>query len=240
MDAEQVRQAQAILGYAFQNPSLLTQALTHSSVCGDPLASNERMEFLGDAVLGLVICQRLYERFGTYREGDLTKIKSRLVSRKVCAQIAGQLGLSGFLKVGKGTDVSRALNGSIAAGCLEAVVAAIYLDGGMAAAEAFILRLFDPLIGQTTAQAHQDNFKSLLQQHCQKVFGKPPQYELLDEKGPDHNKCFEVGVVVEGRRFQSAWGVTKKDAEQLAARNALIELKAIPEELATQETADTA
>lgn len=235
MDQEQLKQAQVIVGYTFQDLSLLDKALTHSSVCGDPSANNERMEFLGDAVLGLVVCQRLFERFGSYREGDLTKIKSRLVSRKVCAQLANQLGIMPFLKVGKGTDVARALNGSIAAGCFEALVAAIYLDGGFEPAKAFILRLFEPLINQTSAEAHQDNFKSLLQQYCQKEFGKTPHYELLDEKGPDHNKCFEVGVIVDGRRFPSAWGVTKKDAEQLAARNALIELKAIPAENAIPE-----
>jgi len=230
MNAEQLRQLERVLGYTFKNPSYLQEALTHSSVAGDPLNSNERMEFLGDSVMGLIICRSLYDRFPTYREGDLTKIKSMLVSRKTCAQLANDLGLSDHLRVGKGTDKCRALNGSIAAGCLEAVIAAIYLDGGLDAAEAFILRQFEPLIEQTNAEQHQNNFKSVLQQYCQKVFNRTPVYELLDEKGPDHNKCFEIGVVVDHRRFSSAWGVTKKDAEQLAARNALIELNVIAAE----------
>ncbi len=227
MNAEHIRQIERVLGHTFAEPAHLEEAFTHSSVAGDPLKSNERMEFLGDSVLGLVICRALYDRFPGYREGDLTKIKSMLVSRKTCAQLANDLGLTDHLRVGKGTDKSRAINGSIAAGCLEAVIAAIYLDGGLEVAGKFILRQFDPLMEQTNSEQHQNNFKSVLQQHCQKVFNHTPIYELLDEKGPDHNKCFEIGVVVEHRRFPSAWGVTKKDAEQLAARNALVELEQI-------------
>ena len=231
MDAEQLRQVEELLEYKFTDPSYPEEAFTHSSLADGRLRSNERLEFLGDSVLGLVICRALYDRFPTYQEGDLTKIKSMLVSRKTCARIANQLGLAGFLRVGKGTDKVSSISGSIAAACLESVIAAIYLDGGMEAAEEFILRQFDPLIEQTDAEQHQNNFKSVLQQHCQRVFGRTPHYELLDEKGPDHNKCFKIAVVVEHQQFPGAWGVTKKDAEQAAARNALIELKVIEPEL---------
>ncbi len=230
MQADQLRQIEALLGYRFNDAALLKQALTHSSRADDRLKSNERLEFMGDSVLGVVICRALYDRFPAYREGDLTKIKSMLVSRKVCSRIANDLGLTQFLRLGKGTDQASAINGSIAAGCLEAVIAAIYFDSGLEAAEAFILSCFEPLIKEADAEQHQDNFKSVLQQHCQHVFNRTPYYELLDEKGPDHNKCFEVGVVVDHRRFPSAWGVTKKDAEQQAARNALIELQLIKAE----------
>lgn len=225
MDAEQLRQVQDLLAYQFNDPALLREAFTHSSLADDRLDSNERLEFMGDCVLSMVICRTLYERFPSYQEGDLTKIKSMLVSRKTCAQLANDLGLTAFLRVGKGTDKTRAINGSIAAGCLEAVIAAIYFDGGMDAAEQFILRRFETLFEEVDADQHQNNFKSLLQQYCQRVFNRTPYYELLDEKGPDHNKCFEVGVFLDHQRFPSAWGVTKKDAEQLAARNALVELK---------------
>lgn len=230
MDTEHVRQIEALLEYHFNDASLLKEAFTHSSLADGRLNSNERLEFMGDSVLSLVICRTLYDRFPTYQEGDLTKIKSMLVSRKTCADITNALGLTRFLRVGKGTDKTRAISGSIAAGCLEAVVAAIYFDGGLEAAERFILRRFDALIQQVDAEQHQNNFKSVLQQHCQRVFNRTPLYELLDEKGPDHNKCFEIAAVVEHRRFQGAWGVTKKDAEQLAARNALIELDVIKPE----------
>ncbi|NLK42755.1 MAG: ribonuclease III [Planctomycetes bacterium] len=230
METEVLQQIEEVLGYRFKNSDYLVEALTHSSITEDRLKSNERLEFMGDSVLGVVICRALYDCFPEYQEGDLTKIKSMLVSRKVCAKIAGQMGLVQFLRLGKGTVRSSAVNGSIAAGCLEAVIAAIYFDGGLEEAQRFILRWFEPLIEATNAKEHQNNFKSVLQQHCQRVYNRTPYYELLDEKGPDHNKCFEVGVVIEHRRFPSAWGVTKKDAEQLAARNALIEMGVIDAE----------
>ena len=130
MDEEALRQVEQIVEYEFSDKSLLETALTHSSAVDDRLASNERLEFLGDAVMALVICQALFERFSDYLEGDLTKIKSKLVSREVCAQISGRLGLQKFLKVGKGMISNRALSGSLAAGVLETIIAAMYLDGG--------------------------------------------------------------------------------------------------------------
>lgn len=230
MDAAIVQQVQTLLNYQFTNPLYLTEALTHSSCADDRLKSNERFEFLGDSVLSLVICQTLFERFPQYLEGDLTKIKSRLVSRKTCAQLANAMGLPDFVKVGKGMDLTRAMSGSIAAASLEAMIAALYLDGGMEAARDFILSHFDTLIDEADAEQHQENFKSLLQQHCQKEFNATPIYQLMDEKGPDHNKCFEMAVVINHRRFPSAWGVTKKDAEQKAAYLVLVELGIIARE----------
>lgn len=224
MEADTVQQIQQILGYQFQDSQLLDEAFLHSSAAENRLLSNERMEFLGDSVLSLVICNTLFERFPDYLEGDLTKIKSRLVSRKSCAEIANQLQLPGFMRVGKGMESTRAMSGSVAAASLESVIAAIYLDGGMAEAERFILRVFDPMIAEANAKQHQENFKSLLQQHCQRQHSSTPFYELLDEKGPDHNKCFKVAAVIEHHRYPGAWGVTKKEAEQRAAKEALIEM----------------
>ena len=125
---------------------------------------------------------------------------------------------------------TRALSGSIAAGTFEAVIAAIYLDGGFEEARRFILRLFKELIAGADAEQHQDNFKSVLQQYAQQTLESIPVYELLDEKGPEHNKCFEVAVALKNRHFPSAWSVTKKDAEQKAAHIALIELGILPPE----------
>lgn len=224
MEAHDVQQVENLLGYHFNRPELLKEALTHSSQAEDHLASNERMEFLGDAVLSLVICQSLFERFPDYEEGGLTKLKSMVVSRKSCSQVMSHLNLIEYIRVGKGTDNGRALSGSIAAGVLEAVIAAIYIDSGLEAARRFILSAFDDIIVRADACQHQDNFKSMLQQHCQRYLNGTPTYELLDEKGPDHNKCFEVAAVIRHRRYKSAWAVTKKDAEQKAARNALVEL----------------
>lgn len=224
MDEEALQQVGQIVDHKFSDKSLLETALTHSSAVDDRLLSNERLEFLGDAVLALVICQALFERFPDYLEGDLTKIKSKLVSRETCAQISGRLGLQKFLKVGKGMISNRALSGSLAAGVLETIIAAIYLDGGFEVARGFIMRVFGSLLEQADAEQAQGNFKSLLQQYAQERFNATPSYVLLDEKGPDHHKCFELGVVIADRQFPSAWGANKKEAEQKAAFNALVEL----------------
>ena len=228
MDEQTLARVQQRLGHTFANSALLVEALSHSSQADHRLASNERLEFLGDAVLSLVVCRALYERFPDYLEGDLTKIKSRIVSRKTCSQIAQNLDLARFVKVGKGMSQTRAMSGSIAAGTLEAVVAAVYLDAGFDTAREFILGLFGDLIRNADANGHQENFKSVLQQHAQQEFDQTPIYELLDEKGPDHNKCFEIAVVIGMRQFPSAWGVTKKEAEQRAAQYALADLGLIP------------
>jgi ribonuclease III len=224
MNQEILQQMEQILGYKFSNRKLLVEALTHSSASDKRSSSNERLEFLGDSVLGIVICRKLFDRFPDYLEGDLTKIKSMLVSRRTCSKIAKQLDLQKYLKVGKGMALNRALTGSLAAGVFESVIAAIYLDGGFDAAQDFILKCFNPLIDHVDAQQSHGNFKSLLQQYAQQHFNATPVYKLLDEKGPDHNKCFETEAVIADRHFQSAWGTNKKEAEQKAALNALVEL----------------
>ena len=228
MNEETLRQIEQITGYEFSNRDLLHKAFTHSSAVDNRLFSNERLEFLGDSILGMVICQDLFERFPDYLEGDLTQIKSMLVSRRACAKIIKQLSLQKFLRVGKGMNGSRALTGSLAAGVMESLIAAIYIDGGFEAARSFILRMFDSLIEQANAEQVRGNFKSMLQQYAQQHLNLTPIYELLDEKGPDHDKCFEVEAVVGVRRFPSAWGTNKKDAEQKAAFNALVELEIVP------------
>lgn len=230
MEESNLGQLEELLGYQFKDKSLLSMAMTHSSLADNRADSNERLEFFGDAILDLVICETLFERFPDYQEGDLTKIKSMLVSRKTCSKVASTLDFPRFAKVGKGMEKTRAMVGSISAGIFEAVVAAIYLDGGHSAARDFILTLFNPLIEKSNSRQHHENFKSLLQQHCQRRFSTTPEYLLLDEKGPDHNKCFEVGIVIEHRHFPTAWGVTKKEAEQKAAFNTLVEMGVLKSE----------
>ena len=189
MNKETLHQIEQTIGYEFTDKNLLAKAYTHSSSVDNRLLSNERLEFLGDAVLAVVICQTLFERFSNYLEGDLTKIKSMLVSRGTCARIVRKLGLHKFLKVGKGMVSSRALSGSLAAGVLESTIAAIYIDGGFDAASSFILRIFNSLIERADAEQAQGNYKSLLQQHSQEQSNITPVYVLLDEKGPDFSKC---------------------------------------------------
>jgi ribonuclease III len=216
--------AEEVLGHRFKNPNLLKEALTHASIADNRLDSNERMEFLGDAVLDLVICEALYQKFPQYQEGELTKIKSAVVSRRTCAEVALETGLAELLIIGKGISSRHSMPSSLAAAVYESIVAAIYLDGGFEVVKQYVLRTMAEKIDAIAASAHQQNFKAILQQHAQKMLGASPQYELLDEKGPDHSKCFEVGVAIDGRRFTSAWGPNKKMAEQKAALVALEEL----------------
>lgn len=222
--------------YQFRDVGLLKAALTHASSADQRRDSNERMEFLGDAVLGLVVCQALYERLPDALEGDMTKIKSAVVSRRTCARVAQNLRLTQGLQLGQGMDNGDHLPRSLAAGTLEAVIAAIYLDGGLEAAQTFILRNLDSELQQAAASQNHFNNKSQLQQWAQRVMNSTPIYELLDEKGPDHAKCFEVAVSIGGRQFPSAWGPTKKEAEQKAASLALIALGEL-EEPAAEDSA---
>ena len=210
MEQEILEQIEQIIGYRFSNRNLLAEAFMHASAVDKRAMSNERLEFLGDSVLALVICRTIFDRSPDYLEGDLTKMKSMLVSRGTCARVARQLDLHKFLKIGKGMAGSQSLTHSLAAGLLEALIAAIYLDGGFEPAQDFILRNFDSFIQKADTEQAQGNFKSLLQQHSQQHFNATPVYELLDEKGPDHNKCFEVQAVINERHFPSAWGNQQK------------------------------
>lgn len=221
--------AEAALGYQFKNPELLSIALTHASFVEARIDSNERLEFLGDAVLGLVVCERIFERYPALLEGEMTKIKSMAVSRTTCTQIARQLGLGEMLIIGKGMLNGEGMPASLLAAVLESLIGAVYLDGGIDAAKALIVPLVDPLIEQAADSGHQQNFKSVLQQHAQQVLGQTPAYRVLDEKGPDHAKCFKICVELNGDRYEASWGQSKKRAEQMAALNALRALKIVEE-----------
>jgi ribonuclease-3 len=227
-EAEVLEECQQAIDYHFRQPDLLRAALTHTSGADTRAASNERLEFLGDAVLGLVTCEQLYLRFPDYQEGDLTKVKSAVVSRRTCARISRQLHLDDFLFMGKGMHVHGVIPSNMMADVFESLVAAIYLDGGLDPAKKFILQYIDPEIEQIAEAAHAGNHKSMLQQVAQREFGETPQYELLDEKGPDHSKCFKIAAVIGRYRHAAAWGRNKKEAEQKAAMNALAEIDGEP------------
>lgn len=216
------------IGYRFEDQSLLAKALVHASIASARTDSNERLEFLGDAILGAVVCEHLYRRFPNDLEGELTKIKSNAVSRRVCAEIAVELGLADAVQLGKGMGHRTTLPQSLLAALFEAVIGAVYLDGGIEPARTLILRLLDTRIEQSARLGHQQNFKSVLQQSLQRRDLGAPVYVVLDEKGPDHAKCFEICVEICGgggvRRFKSCWGMSKKAAEQQAALEALVEL----------------
>lgn len=223
MDNDWINAVQSIVNYEFKNQTLLEQALSHSSAVAQREDSNERLEFLGDAVLGFVICNETFSRFPDYEEGDMTKIKSAVVSRRVCAEVAEELDLGRILRVGKGMN-GITLPSSVTGAAYEAIIGAIYLDGGFEPARAFILSTLGSRIEEAAASTHQENYKSVLQQVGQKMAGSTPSYVVLDEKGPDHAKCFEICVQLGGHQYPAKWGPSKKQAEQLAALEALKKL----------------
>ena len=223
-EAEILEECQETIGYRFRQQDLLRAALTHTSGADTRLASNERLEFLGDAVLGLVVCEQLFQRFPEYQEGDLTKVKSAVVSRRTCARISKLLNLGDYLFMGKGMHLHSIMPANLLADVFESLVAAIYLDGGLEPARHFIIKYMGPEIEEVAEGAHAGNFKSHLQQVAQREFNQTPQYQLLDEKGPDHSKCFKVAAVLGRHSYAAAWGRNKKEAEQKAAMNALAQI----------------
>lgn len=227
-EADVLDECQKSIGYEFRQSDLLRAALTHTSGADTRLSSNERLEFLGDAILGLVTCEQLFHRFPDYQEGDLTRVKSVVVSRRTCARIGRTLNLAEYMFVGKGMHNCAAVPLSLLADAFESLVAAIYLDGGLEAARAFILKHIGPEIEEVAEGAHGGNFKSLLQQVSQREFNATPQYLLLDEKGPDHSKCFKIAALIGRHRYRAAWGRNKKEAEQKAAMNALAQINGEP------------
>lgn len=227
MDESILSRAEEILGHRFKNRDLLEQMLTHASVSEGRLGSNERLEFLGDAILGQTVCEYIFTEYPHLLEGEMTKIKSTAVSRRTCALVARALELDELLFLGKGMLAHAQLPASLAAAVLESVIAGLHIDGGSEVARSFILRHFSPVIERAARSGHQQNFKSVLQQYAQRTTQETPCYRVLDEKGPDHAKAFKVAVELNGRRFEAAWGQSKKQAEQEAALLALSELGVI-------------
>lgn len=224
--ADMLSRCQERLKYSFSDPRLLLSALTHASGASSRLGSNERMEFLGDAILGMVVCEKLFRDYPELLEGEMTRIKSVVVSRVTCAQISRELELEGFLLLGKGMTATPNIPNSLLADVFESLVAAIYLDGGMEPACDFITEHVGPRIEPVAKGDIGENFKSDLQHIAQRKFSKTPTYYLISESGPDHSKTFQVAARIGPLTFEPAWGNSKKLAEQLAAKLALEELRA--------------
>ena len=226
--AELRAHAESVIGHQFTDADLLIRSLTHSSVADSRLESNERLEFLGDAILGLVVCEELFHRFDGWLEGDLTKVKSVVVSRQTCAKVSAALQLQEFLILGKGMTTDPTVPVSVLADVFESLLAAVYLDGGYDAARSFIQRTIGPEIELVVAGDLGGNYKSLLQQLVQRERTMTPTYVVLDEKGPDHSKCFKIAAQIGKTRYEGAWGHSKKEAEQRAAHNALSQINDEP------------
>jgi ribonuclease-3 len=233
-----LERCQQRLGYRFRDLQLLEAALTHASGADHRLSSNERLEFLGDAILGLVVCEQLFQQFPDQLEGDLTKLKSVVVSRQTCAKISQALGLREFLVLGKGMITHPAVPPSVLSDVLESLIAAIYLDSGIESAREFVLAYFGPEIESAASGDTGGNYKSLLQQFAQRENGVTPTYHLMDEKGPDHSKCFQMAAQIGRQRFAPAWGRSKKESEQRAAYNAICQLRGEELPYPTEEAAE--
>lgn len=219
----------AISNYQFTNPSFLIEALTHKSYVNERREPgqkhNERLEFLGDAVLSLIVCDYLARRYPELNEGALSKLKAKLVSEASLANAARQLGLGARLKLGRGEELSNGRDkASLLADALEAVIAAIYLDGGLETSRNFTIEVLTDALRQIDVLQGKpggDDYKTRFQEWCQKRYELLPRYVIVREIGPDHQKTFEVEVLVNDRVLGIGRGQSKKEAEQEAAQRAL-------------------
>ncbi|MGQ3685392.1 MAG: ribonuclease III [Candidatus Loosdrechtia sp.] len=219
--AKKLIECQLIIGYSFKNIGILEKALTHTSCRVENNLSNERLEFLGDAVLGMIISDYLYKSLPQYSEGDLTKVKSVVVSQATLAKVSLGANLNEFLSVGKGLNDRSFLPRSLLANVFEAIIGAVFLDGGLEAAYDFTIRYLKKEIDIVCTNQHEKNYKSILQQYSQREYGVTPDYRVLQQIGPDHGKTFEVIVLIKGTEYGRGWGKSKKEAEQFAAKETL-------------------
>ena len=211
------------LGYTFQNPKLLENALTHSSCANESrgrLQSNERLEFLGDSILGMVVADHLYRNHPDLPEGELTRTRAALVCEESLVEVARELGLGEYLRLGKGEESGGGRQRpSIRADAVEAVLAAVYLDGGIGSARKIIQKYI--LSREVAGLTKPHDYKTALQELVQRESGQVLRYRLTGEEGPDHNKRFFVAVELNGNCVGSGTGRGKKEAEQMAAKAAI-------------------
>ena len=217
-----MKELEAKLGYTFQNRQLLEHALTHSSYANEHregLTSNERLEFLGDSVLGMVVADHLYRAHPDMPEGELTRTRAALVCEGSLYEVAKRLGLGGYLRLGKGEDAGGGRSRpSILADAVESVLAAVYLDGGIDQARRLIRVL---ILDREVEKAVDRDYKTALQELVQRESGQVLAYRAVGERGPDHAKIFIMEVELNGKSVGVGEGRTKKEAEQMAARAAL-------------------
>jgi len=229
--APSLAELESLLGYKFKNSELLLRALTHRSFVneqeGEAIAHNESLEFLGDSVLGFLISSRIFQRFPNLTEGELSKIKSFLVSAVNLVHLAETIQLGDFLRLSRGEEKTGGRRKkAILADSYEAIIGAVYLDGGVESASAFVDRQVGEFLERMDLQElTYGDFKSALQENLHDLGYPEPVYRVVDEIGPDHKKVFVVEVVVPDRLVAEATGRTKKEAQQAAARRALESLK---------------
>lgn len=216
------------LGLQLDDVFLLERALTHASAAGDvsePLPNYETLEFLGDAVLGMAVAEWLYVHVPDRTPGEYSQMRAGVVNRRALAGVADSLGLAPLIRLGKSEECGggRRRN-ALLADCIEAVIAAVYLDQGWEAARSFIFRVFDKPLKEAGTRKPVWDYKSRLQMRCQAEWGVVPDFTVINESGPDHAKEFEIEVSIQGRPAGRGTGRSKRSAEQAAARAALEEL----------------
>jgi ribonuclease III len=224
LDPDLVARCEERLGHVFADRDLLHAALTHASTKVTAGRSNERLEFLGDAVLGMIVSSVLFREHPTFEEGRMTKIRAQVVSRRSLADIGRELGLDEFLVVGKMFATREHIAASVLSNALEALVAAVHLDAGLDGATRFVERHFRGAIERAVAEPTGRDWKSVLSQWAQQEDLGTPHYVLLSTAGADHARTFEVCAAIARRRFRASFGRSKKEAEQRAARAALQDL----------------
>lgn len=217
---------QEAIGFTFKDDSLFREALVHRSYLHEnpsfPSRDNQRLEFLGDALLDFVAGDYLYRRYPKMREGELTSLRAALVKEETLARFAQALDLGRYLYLGRGEEESGGRERpSLLADAFEALAGALHLDGGLKAAKRFILRFLEPETDRIIAQGEVRDYKSLFQEEAQRRFQATPLYRTIDERGPDHNKLFTVEVLIAEKVYGRGEGRTKQAAEQEAARQAL-------------------
>ncbi|MBX7096616.1 MAG: ribonuclease III [Myxococcaceae bacterium] len=224
--AERLAALEARVGQRFSNQAQALAALTHKSYCNEhksePCQDNERLEFLGDAVIDLAVSHRLMERFPQAAEGELSKLRALIVNEEALERVSRSLPLGELLQLGRGEELTGGRDkSSVLADALEAVIGAVYLEHGMIGVLAFVDRFFaSALAGVATGQIGQD-YKTLLQEGVQEKLKLSPRYRVVAERGPDHEKVFEVEVTIGAEVYARSTGRSKKEAEQSAARAAL-------------------
>jgi ribonuclease-3 len=225
-----LKELEASLGYCFKDMGLLDNALTHRSFVNEnsslPCKDNERLEFLGDAVLELTVSDMLMKKFPDYAEGELSKLRASVVNEQPLAGLARRFRIGEFLLLGRGEETSGGrMKPSLLANAFESLIAAMYLDGGFDRAAAFTRTLFEPLIEAGTAAVVYRDYKTAAQEICQNLFQELPRYAIIEETGPDHDKRFVTSLIVGERIIATGTGRNKKEAEQQAAKMALETLR---------------
>jgi len=227
---ESLKKIESAINYTFKDRSLLLTALTHSSYSNEhsneATENNERLEFLGDAVLGLVVSEFLYKTSEHLSEAEMAKYKAYLVSKTVLAETARKINVGDSLRLGKGEELSGGRDkDNILADAMEAIIGAVLLDSGYAEAQAVIMKILGQHIVHTLKQKSLHDYKTELQEWTQNIFGSLPEYKLISEKGKEHNKVFTVDVIVDGVVAGRGKGKSKKEAQMMAAKEALKNIK---------------